>query len=476
MRAVLLRVRALGDLAQRYARVLGAAWRHRAELEPSARLPHEAEFLPAALALQETPPSPAPRVAAWLLVACAACAVAWAVLGEVDVVATATGKIVPGSRSKVIQPLEPAKVRAIHVLDGQEVRAGDVLVELDATSAAADRERIGTDLAAARLHVARANALLEAIARGTLGTLPRPESVDADAWHEARRLLEGQHREFTARLALIDAERAKREAERRSTAEAVRKLERTAPISRQLSADYRAMVEKDLVPKHEALERERERIEQEGELEVQRGRVQEIDARLEETRAQRDALVAETRRRELDAVTEGLQRAAALEQELLKADTRERLMRLVSPVDGTVQQLAIHTIGGVVTAAQPLMVIVPRDGALEVEAFVENRDVGFVHAGLPAEVKVETFQYTKYGTVPATVTMVTDDAIPDEKRGLIYAVRVKMHRSWIDVDGKQLHLNPGMAVAVEVKTSRRRVIEYFLAPLLQYGHESLRER
>ena len=151
-------------------------------------------------------------------------------------------------------------------------------------------------------------------------------------------------------------------------------------------------------------------------------------------------------------------------------------MTLVAPVAGSVQQLAIHTVGGVVTPAQPLMVIVPKDNPLEVEAFVENKDIGFVNAGQEAEVKIETFQYTKYGTLHAKVTNVSHDAINDEKRGLIYAARIKMERATIEVDGKRLNLSPGMAVTVEVKTGKRRVIEYFLSPFLQYKEESLRER
>jgi hemolysin D len=151
-------------------------------------------------------------------------------------------------------------------------------------------------------------------------------------------------------------------------------------------------------------------------------------------------------------------------------------MQLTSPVAGTVQQLTVHTVGGVVTPAQAVMVIVPRDNPLEVEAFIENKDVGFVKPDQDAELKIETFQYTKYGTLHAQVTSVSHDAINDEKRGLIYSTRVKMDKATINVDGTDVNLSPGMAVSVEIKTGKRRVIEYFLSPLLQYGHESLRER
>ncbi|MDX1251900.1 MAG: HlyD family type I secretion periplasmic adaptor subunit [Gammaproteobacteria bacterium] len=471
------RYQATKDLLKRYAAVFAWSWRDRKRHDGRARLPHEAQFLPAALALQEMPVSPLPRVAMWLLMAFALIALLWAVFGRIDIVATAQGKIVPNDRTKVIQPIETATVKAIHVVDGQGVKAGEVLIELDATSAQADKDRLASDLAAARLQLGRARALLAALANGRPPRLEKGGGgISGVQWQEAQHLLEGQYGEYTAKRGRIEADIARREAERRSILELVRKLEQTAPIARQRAQDYKDLVDKSFVPRHGYLEREQERIEQEGDLATQRSRLQEIDAALVEGQSQRTALIAETRRLTLDSLNEGLQKAQALEQELLKADTRGRLMTLVSPVDGTVQQLAVHTVGGVVTPAQPVMVIVPGDHPLEVEAFVENKDIGFVNAGQSAEVKIETFPYTKYGTIHAKLTHLSHDAINDEKRGLIYSSRVKMEKATLAVEGKQVNLTPGMAVTVEIKTGKRRVIEYFLSPLLQYGQESLRER
>jgi hypothetical protein len=197
-------------------------------------------------------------------------------------------------------------------------------------------------------------------------------------------------------------------------------------------------------------------------------RLEEIRAALLEGQRQRASLIAETRRATLDALNLAEQKAASLAQDLLKAENRGRLMRLVAPVGGTVQQLAVHTVGGVVTPAQPLLVIVPGDNPLEVEAFVENKDIGFVQAGQAAEVKIETFPFTRYGTLRGRVIHVSGDAIQDEKRALVYAARVKLEKATLRVDGKTVNLTPGMAVTVEIKTGKRRVVEYFLSPLLQY--------
>ncbi len=166
----------------------------------------------------------------------------------------------------------------------------------------------------------------------------------------------------------------------------------------------------------------------------------------------------------------------AARQDALRAGSHSRLLILVAPVDGTVQQLTVHTIGGVVPAAQPLMQIVPKDNHLEVEAFLENKDVGFVDEGQAAAVKIDAYEYTKYGTIPGRVVHVSRDAIKDEKKGLIYSVRVALDTMSIPVNGHDMELSPGMSVAVEIKTGSRRVIEYVLSPLLQHKRESLNER
>ena len=464
------------DLLKRYATVFRHAWTLRRQFQAPPLLSHEAQFLPAALALRDTPLSPVPRLSMWLLIGFALIALLWAAFGQIDIVATAQGKIVPNDRTKTLQPLEAATVKAIHVADGQAVKRGDPLIELDATNAEADQERLAVDLAAARLQAARAHALLEATRIGRSQRLGPVAGVTATKLAEAQALLDGQLDELNTKLARIAADTTRREAELRSTGELVNKLEQTAPIARRRADDFRKLVGQNFVSEHGYLEREQARIEQEGDLATQRSRLKELAANLLEAKEQRAAQIAETRRIALDSLNDAVQKRAGLEQELIKARSRGQLMLLTAPVDGTVQQLAVHTVGGVVTPAQALMIIVPRDFPLEIEAFLENKDIGFVDAGQPAEVKIETFPYTKYGTIHATVTHVSSDAIADEKRGLIYSARVKMDRASMDIDGKRVNLAPGMAATVEIKTGKRRVIEYFLNPLLQYKHESLRER
>ena len=467
---------AFADLFSRYAKVFRHAWEHRKETDTPDLHAHEAQFLPAALALRDTPLHPAPRITLWAIMAFALIALLWAIFGRIDVVATAVGKIIPNDRTKVIQPMETAVVKAIHVRDGQEVKLGQMLVELDATTAVADSDRLDNEALTARLEAMRAHAMLAALANGSPPKLGTSSGANAARVSTEQIQLTGQYQEYQARQLQLKSEITRRRAELQATQEQVTKLEQTVPIARQRAADYQRLVKENFMSQHGYLEREQERIEQEQDLASSRAKVTEIRAALAEAQQQQATLAAETRRQLLDQQNLAEQKAASLGQEWVKADQRGRLMRLTAPVAGTVQQLAINTVGGVVTPAQPLMVIVPKENVLEVEAMLPNKDIGFVNPGQDAEVKVETFPFTKYGTIHGKITQVSSDAIQDEKLGLIYSTRVKLAQDTIRVENKIVRLSPGMAVTVEVKTGTRRVIEYFLSPLIQVTSEGLRER
>lgn len=466
------------DLLNRYRQVWRYSWQQRQVMDAPARLNHEVQFLPAALALQEQPVHPAPRYIQWTIMAFAVLTLIWACTGEIDVVATATGKIVPSGKSKVIQSSEVAVVKAIHVYDGQAVKAGELLVELDTQMTGADVQRLKIDLLAAQIDTARAAALLEAIEENREPTavasrIPQASAVQqlsAQAW------LRGQYLELKSALEQSDAEISQRTAEIQAARVWVAKLQESLPIAQQLAADYRQLLDKAHVARHAYLEKEQQRLEQERELAVQQARVLEMQAARQQAQSRRQSVLAQTRRAMLDLLHESEQRAAALQQELSKAEQRNRLMHLTAPVDGTVQQLAIHTAGGVVTEAQPLMVIVPSNQPVEVEALLENKDIGFVRPGQEVEVKVDTFTFTKYGVVQGTVQSISDDAIEDERLGLVYSTRIQLKDDHILVGNQQVPLSPGMSIRAEVKTNKRKVIDYFLSPLKQYVDESLSER
>ena len=472
---ILLHLQATRDLLKRYGDAIRIAWEHRKEMDSPMRLPHEAEFLPASLSLQETPVSPAPRVAMWLLIAFAVIAVLWSIFGRIDVVATAQGKIVPNDRVKTIQPVDTAAVTAIYVTDGKQVNVGEVLMELDATAANADTLRLQNELVVAILQGAKAEAILKAMDGGEAVLKDLPD-IDPKQVADAKRQLAGEWAEYRAKLDRVEADISRREGELRSMQEVVKKLEQTVPIDRYRAEVFEKLKVKDVVSEQQYLDKKKTWLDQEGELAAQRQKQTESEGALREVNQQKAVLIAETRRTNLDTRQDADQKVTSNSQELAKAKQRGKLMKLVAPVGGTVQQLAMHTVGGVVTPAQQLMIIVPKDDAIEVEALVENKDIGFVEVGQEAEIKIETFQYTKYGTIRGRVMQVSNDAIQDDQKGLVYSSRVRLDKSNVLVEDKLVNLGPGMAVTVEIKTGKRRVIEFFLTPLMQHANESLRER
>jgi hemolysin D len=309
-------------------------------------------------------------------------------------------------------------------------------------------------------------------------------------------VLTSQLAEHAAKLAELDRQQAQQDANRAAVAATVDKLSALLPILRQRLEMRKTLYDRQLDSKLIYLAEQQQVVESEREIVVQKDRLTEAGAALAAISEQRRQAEAEFRRSLLADLAQAQEKADNLAQELVKAEQRTRLQTLTSPVDGIVQQLAVHTVGGVVNPAQIVMAVVPVQSPLEIEALVANQDVGFVHAGQKAAIKIDTFDFTRYGLLHGEVLSVSRDAVnaessaPDpaatgvaataapqpRSKGSGYTARISLDRAAIPIDGKLAGLRPGMAVIVEINTGTRRVIEYLLSPLLRYGQESLRER
>lgn len=457
------------ELMARYRAVFQAAWAARHELAGPKRMADETAFLPAALSLQETPAHPAPRRVAWAVCALFVIALVWSIVGQIDIVAVAQGRIVVSDNTKTLQPLEASVVKRVLVKDGDAVQAGQVLVELDATNASADGASVQEQLNAMVSEERRTTALLAAL------RLDRPPVLKDGNPRDAAQL-QAEWQDITAKLAKLDAEHVRRQAEFATVRETIAKLEATLPIVRQREADFKSLSDQGFMGAHAGQDRMRERIEQERDLATQKARMTEALATLSESENTRRSYVAETQRSLSDRQAQAGSKREQLTQERSKAEQRTRLTQLTAPVSGTVQQVAVHTNGGVVTPAQVLMVIVPKDAHVTAEVVIDNKDIGFVNAGQAAAIKLETFPFTRYGTVEAQVSSVTADAVNDEKRGAIFPATLSLSQNSIAVDGKRIRLSPGMNVTAEIKTGKRRVIEYLLSPVQTAVSQSLGER
>ena len=461
---------------------------------PRSRDREELEFLPAALEIVETPPSPTGRAIGATLIALFVLALGWASLGHVDIVATAPGKIIPTGYSKVIQPFETGVVHAILVANGQNVNAGDVLIELDSTINEGEINHLRSDLQSAQLDIARLRAALTDT-DDPLAAFRPPEGANPQLVAMQRQFLVAQVTEHRAKIAALDGQRAQKEAELATISATVDKLEAVIPTIEERVNIRKALSEySNRLQYFEVLqqltESQQERLVQKSHLKEARAAV----AAIIETRGQTKA---EFRRTIFGELAEAERKAGGFAADLSKAEQRTKLQQLTAPVSGIVQQLAVHTVGGVVTPAQSLAVIVPNDSQLEIEAMVNNRDVGFVHADDEVEIKVDTFDFTRYGLLHGKVLSISSDAIVRDNSGdqqkdkqsgstnatsepkgqeLTYAARISVDRAQMQVEDKKVNLSPGMAVTAEIKTGSRRIISYLFSPLVRYKQESLRER
>ena len=461
---------------------------------PKPRDREELEFLPAALEIVETPPSPLGRAVGATLIGLFVLALAWASLGHVDIVATAAGKIIPTGYSKVIQPFETGVVHAILVTNGQTVNAGDVLIELDSTINEGETNHLRGDLQSAQLDIARLRAALTDT-DDPIAAFHPPEGANPALVAMQRQFLVAQVAEHRAKIAALDGQRAQKEAELGTISATVDKLDAVIPTIEERVNIRKALSEySNRLQYFEVLqqltESQQERLVQKSHLKEAKAAV----AAIVETRGQTNA---EYRRTLFGELAETERKAAGFAADLSKAEQRTKLQQLTAPVSGIVQQLSVHTVGGVVTPAQSLAVIVPSDSLLEVEAMVSNRDVGFVHAGDEVEIKVDTFDFTRYGLLHGRVLSISSDAIvrdssanqskdkqpgstsdSSEPKGqeLTYAARISVDRAQMQVEDKKVNLSPGMAITAEIKTGSRRIISYLLSPLVKYKQESLRER
>jgi hemolysin D len=458
----------------------------------------ELAFLPAALEIIERPTPPLANAIGATIIGLFCLALLWAGFGHVDIVATATGKIIPSVRTKVIQPFETGVVRAIHVHDGQEVKAGDVLIELDSTMNAAESAHLRADLISAELDVARLTAALAETGDPTENFHPPADAPSALVATQQQFLVQ-QVAEHRAKLAALDGQREQKAAELATINATVGKLSAVLPVLQQRVDIRQTLYDHGTGSKVSYLEILQSLVETQQDLQVQQSKCHETEAALSAITEQKAQTAAEYQRTISADLVEAQRKASGLREDVVKAETRTKFQVLTSPVDGSVQQLAVHTVGGVVTPAQSLLVIVPADSHLEIEAMVSNRDVGFVHIGQDVQIKIDTFNFTRYGLIHGRVISLSQDAITrdkpqQEKAGeptqggtneassepkgqeLVYAARVSLDKTQMQVDENTVNLAPGMAVTVEIKTGARRVIGYLLSPLMRYGHESLRER
>jgi hemolysin D len=456
-------------------RVLKASLQEDRERRQTRIRSSETDFLPAALEVIESPVSPTARIVTWILLTGLVATLAWTIFGRVDIVASAQGVLMPTGNVKLIQSADAGVVRAIHVHDGDVVRKGQPLIDLDPTLSGADLAQAEKALAAAELDIARNRAIADALDGKGLRFIA-PPGTPADVAETQRRLVAAQLAEVEATTASLSAARSSALSDAQAAQAQVDKLAATVPILDREIENMNRLDRRGYAPGMRLLELQRQRRQEAGDKDVA---VAQVGRGFSEARKLGQQLLQareQARRTALADLAKAEAEAILRREEVTKARQKRQFQRLTAPVDGTIQQLRVHTIGGVVEPAKPLMTLVPSRGGLEVEARILNKDIGFIHLGQPAAIKLEAFPFTRYGAVPGHVRSISRDAVADKEQGFVYVATIALDRTTIEADGRTVALSPGLAATVDVRTGTRRIISYLLSPLQTSIAQAGRER
>ncbi len=431
-------------------------------------------FSPTMLQIQAAPPAPLARAIAATTALCLTVFIAWSLWADFDVVVSSTGSAVASSKTKVVQALEAGRVVAIHVKDGDTVEKGMPVVALDATVAAADREKTEQESLEALLDVHRLNAQL----KGRSALEDVPAQVNAELMDRQNHLLASRKAEHEQRIAVLRQEAVRKASEMKFSAANIQKIASTLPILQQRLEMREKLLKEGFIAEISVIDSRLEVAAQQNELAVQKEKLKESESALKAAELATLQAQAEYVSRTAAELNDAQRRLHSGQREWVKAAYRESYQLLSSPISGTVQQLAVHTVGGVVNPGQSLMTVVPREEGIDVEAQVPNKDVGFLRVGMPVTVKLDAFEFTKYGALEGVVQWIGADAVKDDKLGAYYPVRVSLKNTRLPVSVGDQHpeVRIGMSVTVDIAIGQRKAYEFFLGPLLKYKNESLRER
>ena len=466
-----------------------------------AVLRRDSDFLPAALEILETPPSPTTTAVLFTICACVTAALVWGYFGHVDIIASAHGKFQPTGRVKVIQPVETGKVERVVVHNGQEVRQGEVVVQLDAAEAQADEATAAAGDFSFRAEVLRRKAALAAAERPALGIVPVDWPSDFPQVNRERedRVLAGDINQLRSALGSFNAQIRQKQAEQKRLSDTIVAQKALIDVLQQ-RVDMRAtLVASGAGPLTNLIDAKENLNYHSANLATAKGQLEESIAGLDVLTSDKakalGTFVADNRQKLADAERQ----ADDFAQRLAKARAHLARLTLTSPISGTVSATTITAPGQVVTTGEEVVRIVPSDAALEIEGYIENRDIGFVKAGQEAVVKIESFPFTRYGAIAAKVTRVATDAIPDQDaqqiegdpakstkssgyggaqrtQNLVFPVTLAPETTSMVVGDATIPLSTGMAVTVEIKTGSRRLLEYLFSPLVETASRALKER
>ena len=420
------------------------------------------EFRPLLSEIEEDPGSPLGTLVIWLVLLVFGFFVLWTILGQVDVVVTARGKIIPKGEIKTLQPLNGGVVRQILVKEGDFVQKGQALVVIDPSTTQPSLEANEKTLAHVQLEQAR----LEAAANRARFQAAQ-DATQMRLYEASVKALQKQMGAKEKQLASIAAQMDAKQVDVKQTQDM---------LMVQQDKLNRVVAVRDIVPKDEYEKAKADVMASENKLKSLAFELEQLQEQKRQIIDEKAYLEENFNSTTLNDLSEKEKQVNQLQANIQEASFRNARQTLVTPVDGYVHELFVHTVGGVTTPAQKVVSIVPIHTPLLVRTTVQNRDIGFIKAGMPVALKIDTYDFQKYGTLKGIVAQVDKDSKDDPKQGPVYTVDITPQQQTLKVDGQWQHLTTGLSLSAEIKTGKRHIIEFFIYPLIQHLDEGMSVR
>ncbi|MGD1527004.1 HlyD family type I secretion periplasmic adaptor subunit [Vibrio harveyi] len=435
------------------------------------------EFLPSVLSIQERPPSPIGRMVLWTLAVFIILMMVWSWIGTVDIVATSQGKIIPDGKVKTIQVATSGVVDKILVHDGDYVIENQLLITLDETVVRAKLNQIRLQLHENSALLASLMELLNGIEKLNEIKGPKFSKTIPDRIRKRHLLLfEREVEGFESKINIQYNKLAQLENKKNDAEIQVRKLKATIPIIRKREIAFRKLLKKGMASETEYLDFKQAQLEAEYDVERQENLIQSLSLEIALEKAALKEIYSNKKLELQNRITETL---ASIERDGEDQTQQLQLLSLHevrSPISGYVQDLVVYNKGQSLNATEDILRVVPNKDELIAEAMALNKDIGFLHVGQEAIVKVDTFNFVKHGSLSGEIIHISNDAVQDEQLGLVFKIKVKLKENRLQIDGKHVDVNSGMSVIVEAKTGSRRLIDFFLTPVNKTISEGMQER
>ena len=427
------------------------------------------EFKPLLIEIEEKPLNPLGRSLLWIIISIMFFGVIWLYLAKVDIVVSARGKVIPAGEVKTLQPIETGVISKLLVKEGDLVHKGQTLVEIDPSVTETNLDSKVKNLELLELEIARIIALI----RNQPFTVDS-SIVDNDLLATQQLIYNTTKKGYEQQLALIKQEKLQVRQQIESSKIDLERLQKHSDNIQKKEKELLRVI--DIIAKRDYDDVHKQVIEYEEQVQMKKHDIQQLNEKLNELDQKKLLATQDFQNKLLEELTKKRKEATLLKVEIESIKFKKEKQSIISPVDGYVSKLMVHTVGGVVTPAEKLILIVPKDAPLIIKATVLNKDIGFIKEGMGAELKIDTFDFQKYGLIDAVVSHVSDDAIEDEKLGPVYEVYLKPKKNYLMVKGKKEYLSSGMSVTAELKVGQRRVINFFLYPLIKYLDEGMSVR